>query len=282
MTRSRLRGPRLAPLALSALAVLGLGVAQAAATDGGSRLFVVSADSGTLAPRTGGGHVLVLKGVDRRATWFDDRPARAAGAIRPADIVRRWREWGFRDDPPNAAIRVAGNGSPTRVVTLRTPRYRARGRVLRIPVRAVSKLPRRRVALASPALYIDDALVQPGELDVSQQFRTPVGSTVTAVTTAGPGATARVEVGFYSYGGRLLWRAALSPSAPTATLGRTAVVAGTTLQAGATLVYVPGTALQPASVSARLSTEGPFAPPSLFDGVIAQWFPSGAPVPPGE
>ena len=57
-------------------------------------------------------------------SWFTDRPARGAGTEPPGRFVRRWRQRGFVDDPPNAALEVVGapRGRDVMVLELSAPR----------------------------------------------------------------------------------------------------------------------------------------------------------------
>ncbi len=74
-----------------------------------SLLFALESRAGTLVPdaAAGKGHfTLTLRGVERRATWFTDRPQRNAGRVTTRKLFRAWRELGFRATPPNAALVV--------------------------------------------------------------------------------------------------------------------------------------------------------------------------------
>ncbi len=58
-------------------------------------------------------------------TWFTDRPVRRTGTTRLSALVRNWDIWGFRADPPNAAVLLrSASARRTHVVTLTAPRLR--------------------------------------------------------------------------------------------------------------------------------------------------------------
>jgi hypothetical protein len=133
-------------------------------------LAVVNAAGGTLR-ESGDEYRLVLTGIEPRAVWFSDRPARAVGSLTIDELTRAFFAG---DDDPNAALEVfegSGTGDVV-VVELSNPRHR-RGRsrlVLDARVltqdeladsalrahaeRATSDVPAR---FGAAALYIDDA-----------------------------------------------------------------------------------------------------------------------------
>jgi len=58
-------------------------------------------------------------------TWFTDRPERRAGHTTLRRVAAAWALYGFRADPPNAALVVSGpTGARTHVVELGTPKVR--------------------------------------------------------------------------------------------------------------------------------------------------------------
>ena len=89
---------------------------------------VVNAAKGTLTPQLGrqGGVTLTLKGLERQAVWFSDRPSHLSGAFPSSGIAAAWNGFGFTSDPPNAALDYT---DPTRgpghtvVLELGRPRY---------------------------------------------------------------------------------------------------------------------------------------------------------------
>ncbi len=90
---------------------------SAAPVAGSSLLGVLSAGSGSFADGK-----LTLKEVAPQAVWFTDRPARAAGT----DGIEGFTKLFFAsDDPPNAAVNVAGASSSQdlAVVELSKPAY---------------------------------------------------------------------------------------------------------------------------------------------------------------
>jgi hypothetical protein len=74
--------------------------------NGASVLFALEARSGsfTRVPGRADHYTLVLRGVARRTTWFSDRPQREAGRIRTGSLLGSWRDLGFAEEPPNAAV----------------------------------------------------------------------------------------------------------------------------------------------------------------------------------
>ncbi|MDP9227926.1 MAG: phage tail protein, partial [Actinomycetota bacterium] len=110
-----------------------------------SLLFALESRSGTLTPqaRAGKGHfTLTLKGVERRATWFTDRPQRNAGRVNSRKLFRSWRGLGFRGSPPNAALIVhrAKSSADTIAVELKLRSYDKRRRSVRFAVRTLGSL----------------------------------------------------------------------------------------------------------------------------------------------
>ncbi|MBV8463798.1 MAG: hypothetical protein JO368_10920 [Acidimicrobiales bacterium] len=70
-------------------------------------LFLQPAASGTLAPTGSGTYTLSLQS-DPLVTFFFDRPRRGAGQMATAALVNMWSTSGFKHDPPNAALEIAG------------------------------------------------------------------------------------------------------------------------------------------------------------------------------
>jgi Pentapeptide repeats (8 copies) len=69
-------------------------------------LFVTSAGSGSLQAKAGSAttYALTLDGLDRNVVWFTDHPARRAGTVQADAFVGDWSGYGFKADPPNAAL----------------------------------------------------------------------------------------------------------------------------------------------------------------------------------
>jgi hypothetical protein len=117
----------LAPLLVAALWLVTLtSAAPALATDGvpaaapqDELLFTQSAARATLTPtkcKCDGRYILTLHGVDKHTVWFSDRPNRHAGHMGTRNFAQAWSSFGFRADPPNAAlsaIDATGTGAPT-------------------------------------------------------------------------------------------------------------------------------------------------------------------------
>jgi hypothetical protein len=129
--RSRQTGPLAASGALRwvtlvvALTLLGLFPAGSSAQKASGSLFVVSGQSGELTPveRQRGRYDLVLRSLGH-VTSFTDRPARRADTLSPGRLVRRWRAFGFVEEPPNAALVLADAPRANDVVILELGRPR--------------------------------------------------------------------------------------------------------------------------------------------------------------
>jgi hypothetical protein len=112
-----------------AVTSLLLGVPAAAHAGGGTR-GVQQAANGSLG-RAGAGWKLVLDRPDAFVTGFSDRPRRTGMSVRMATFVADW-PMVFGDDPPNAAIEVAGApvSRDVALVELSAPRLSRGGRRL--------------------------------------------------------------------------------------------------------------------------------------------------------
>ena len=169
-----------------------------------SLLFALESGSGTLVPqaRAGKGHfTLTLRGVERRVTWFTDRPQRDAGRVNSRKLFRSWRRLGFRASPPNAALVVdrAKSSGDTIAAELRLRSYNKRRRSARFSVRTLGSLggglrhinrhpdhrvPRRftgaslfidnsdytECALGQPQLFAFDRNVTPGQMEIESML----------------------------------------------------------------------------------------------------------------
>jgi uncharacterized protein YjbI with pentapeptide repeats len=155
-----------------ALAFAG-GAAAAPAEQDIGMLYTQTAGHGSLTPVKGhkGRYVLTLRRVAPQVVWFADRPVRDAGQYRLREFVRAWGRFGFKADPPNAAVTVLGAKSKpaTVVLELTRPRYRAKRRTLTYRARKLpaatgnldhfererdARIPRR---FRAPSVFIDDA-----------------------------------------------------------------------------------------------------------------------------
>lgn len=115
----------------NAHAELGAQPTQASAA---GDLFVLTAAAGRLerVPGRQGAFRLVLRRPARNATGFTDRPTRRTGQQPLTQFIRRWRQLGFADVPPNAAV-VLANAPRNRdvlIVELSGPRVGGGGRTL--------------------------------------------------------------------------------------------------------------------------------------------------------
>ena len=114
----------------------------AAAPQKDALLFTQTAARGTLVPtkcNCDGRYILTLRGVAKHTVWFSDRPNRHAGHLSTRNFARTWRSYGFRADPPNAALSAidAFGKRRTDVVELTHPRYNAKRHTMRYRARTV-------------------------------------------------------------------------------------------------------------------------------------------------
>jgi hypothetical protein len=181
---SRLRFVLTAAAALAAPAVLAAGAHAAAPT---SSLYLQQAKSGSLH-----GDTLVLRGVSPQTTRFADRPARTAGSLTTRGFVSGWKG-AFGDDPPNAALEIAGAPRSRDVALLElrgAPRYDAAAHTLTYRVRQLRTTSAKTLGpLAARAdqgvrdfgaatLFIDDGST---EVLATFQVTIPSGGTTVAV-----------------------------------------------------------------------------------------------------
>jgi hypothetical protein len=107
---------------------------------------------------------LVLRDVSR-TLWFQNHPGRQGGRFATESFVREWKGFGFRKDPPNAALTVrdaSDSHHKTVLVELRHPTYESATKTIRYRVRVLpasglsarAKLPRQ---FTDASLFIDDA-----------------------------------------------------------------------------------------------------------------------------
>jgi hypothetical protein len=176
-----------------------------------SLLFVQNAQSGSLEPVAGSGdHDLRLRGVEPSTSWFSDRPQRQAGTEPTSAVVGDWDAYGFRADPPNAALVLTDHPEreDTVIVELRDPRYDEAARELHYRVRvldtpreglgfAVGQAPAQLPAtFAAASLFIDDATVRATTTAGNdlQATATTTGTSIAATTTSAAAATTSAPV----------------------------------------------------------------------------------------
>ena len=99
-----------------------IGVPESERSETVPSLIVLNARGATLS-----GTTLTLLGVASNAIVFADRPVRAAGHARTADLLEEWADGSdsFGKDPPNATVSVLGKDASTpkdAVVVLRSPK----------------------------------------------------------------------------------------------------------------------------------------------------------------
>jgi hypothetical protein len=110
-------------------------VATSSTPDPNDVLAVVSSSNGTLRLRGASG-TLTLTGASERPVWFSNRPQRSAGTY----SIAEFRDAFFgQQDPPNAALDVAGADPARNVVILELsePEYTSSGRRLRFDVQVI-------------------------------------------------------------------------------------------------------------------------------------------------
>lgn len=120
---------RLLPVVLAAALVGSLALSTSASAAPGTDLFVQQVSGGSL-EKSGKRYRLVLE-APQQTIEFSDRPARRGSSITTTGLVSRWEKYGFRSDPPNAAlsINVTSNRADVFLLTLRRPRI-SRGRLI--------------------------------------------------------------------------------------------------------------------------------------------------------
>jgi hypothetical protein len=159
-TRTDARMRRRVCAALAVVAVpLAVPAVAPAAEEGNTKnpqreyLFVQNARSGTFVPVAGraGRYTLTLRGVDRHALYFSDRPSRETGVIPQEALIGAL----YRPDmpAPNAAITLSNGGEDADVVAveLTHPRYDAKRHTLRYDARRLR-------APSSGLRHLDDRL----------------------------------------------------------------------------------------------------------------------------
>jgi hypothetical protein len=125
----------------------GGAAAQAPATSGGDapraeRLAVLTAREGALV-RSGDRHLLTLRGVAPRSTWFFDRPFHGAGTSATSRLIPAYFRQG--DSLPNAALEIVAHGGErsTVIVELASPVLRDGARTVRFTARVLQDVPER-------------------------------------------------------------------------------------------------------------------------------------------
>jgi hypothetical protein len=110
---------------------------------GVGELFVLRAGAGELERVRAGVFELVLRRSAAAVTVFTDRPQRLVGEQGLRRFAKGWRRLGFRADPPNAALSIAGAPSArdVHVFELSRPRLGPGGRTLRLRARPLAGKP---------------------------------------------------------------------------------------------------------------------------------------------
>jgi hypothetical protein len=133
-----------------ALTLFGVFPAGSSAQEPTGSMFVVSGQRGELTrvEAQRGRYDLLLRNVGQ-VTSFTDRPARRGDTLSLARLVRRWRGFGFVEDPPNAALVLADapRDSDVLILELGRPRLARGGRAIAVRARLVPQ--RRPDALAA-------------------------------------------------------------------------------------------------------------------------------------
>lgn len=138
-----------------------------------SLLFVLQAKKGNVT-QDNGVWTLTLTDTDRRIEFFSDRPKRMVGQGELGQFLTLWREWGFIQNPPNAAISFDGKttqmDSPI-VVTLQDPIYNSDTKELAFKITPLQQTPEafqyltkstgqiKPSEIADLTIFIDNAIV---------------------------------------------------------------------------------------------------------------------------
>ena len=114
---------------------------------GVGELFVLRANAGELERVRARVFELVLRRPSSVVTAFSDRPARLTREQRLRSFVRSWSSLGFRADPPNAALSIAGapNARDVLVLEISRPRLGTGGRTLRFRAQPLAGEPKGRL-----------------------------------------------------------------------------------------------------------------------------------------
>lgn len=148
---------------------------------GVGELFVLRAGGGELERLRAGAFELILRRPGSAVTAFSDRPARVTREQRLRSFVSSWSRLGFRADPPNAALSIAGapRARDVLVLELSRPRLGARSRTLRFRARPLAGEPEGRLrrfagradrvgarSFGAASLFVD-----PSEQELPAQFQ---------------------------------------------------------------------------------------------------------------
>jgi hypothetical protein len=151
-----------------------------------SLLFVLHAQRGSV---TQGNNVwkLTLSDADRRVEFFSDRPKRIVGQGELGQFLTLWGEWGFIQNPPNAAIsfdmKETNMRSPM-VVTLEDPSYNSDTKELTFKITPLQETPESLQYLAkstnklepgefkNPTIFIDNAIISSQPENQTQSLKT--------------------------------------------------------------------------------------------------------------
>lgn len=130
---------------------------------------------------------LKLSDTDKRVEFFSDRPKRKVGQGELGQFLTLWGEWGFIQNPPNAAIsfeeKTTRTGSPI-IVTLEDPSYNSDTKELTFKITPLQQIPESLQYLAKsadnlepgelkdPTIFIDNAIVSSGPENQTQPVRT--------------------------------------------------------------------------------------------------------------
>jgi hypothetical protein len=262
-----------------ALAVLALWPAAGVAQEPGGSLFVLAGQSGELRPVKGerGRFDLVLGGVGH-VTSFTDRPERRADTLSLRRLVRRWRSFGFAEDPPNAAL-VLADAPPDRdavVLELGRPRVLRGGHALALRAtlvpgrgpdalaRLVSRADRRvPVRFGRASLFIDPS----GQQRVTVAFSVSgLGNSILSMDLTGPWKMSQLEVEFHQAPVTLFTTglngfALTGGNTPAPSIGFTLVANGTGNAVTGVAQVPPGVTVRSLAPSDQTITSGQFSIP---------------------
>ncbi len=151
-----------------------------------SLLFVLHAQKGSIT-QDNNGWKLTLFNTDKRVEFFSDRPRRTVGQGELGQFLTLWGEWGFVQDPPNAAISFDGKETKMRspiVVTLEDPSYNSDTKELTFKIAPLQQIPEsfqylakstNKIApgeLKDPTMFIDNAIISSQPENQTQSLKT--------------------------------------------------------------------------------------------------------------
>jgi hypothetical protein len=130
---------------------------------------------------------LTLSDTDKRVEYFSDRPKRTVGQGELGQFLTLWGEWGFVQDPPNAAISFDSKETKiisAMIVTLEDPSYNSDTKELTFKITPLQQTPESLQYLAKstnkiapgelkdPTMFIDNAIISSQPENQTQSLKT--------------------------------------------------------------------------------------------------------------